>query len=159
MQFCNEPKIISIMRKLSLFLLICFIAACSDDNDPVLVDNSIPQGAFNVQRMGSFVDQNGAGSTGTASLGTDSQNTMFLTFDNAFRTALGTGTVTVYLSTSDTFTPDPANGNPNLLLLGAVRNPGENFFRIPMNASTSQYSHVILWCGSVGVPFGYALLE
>jgi len=147
------------MRKVMLFLFICFLASCSDDNEPVLVDNSIPQGAFNVQRIGPFVDQNGAGSAGTASLGTDSQGTSFLAFDQLFRTALATGTVTVFLSTSETFMPDPANGNPNLLLLGPVRNAGINFFRIPDGTNTSKYTHVILWCGSVGVPFGYAAIR
>jgi hypothetical protein len=148
------------MKNLFLFILFIAVVACSDDDDETtLIDNSIPQGTFTVQRMGSFMDQNGAGSTGTASLGTDNQNAMFLAFDEDFQTALGTGTVTVFLSTSDTFTPDPANGNPNLLLLGPVRNAGENFFRIPTGTSTAQYTHVILWCGSVGIPFGNAQLQ
>jgi hypothetical protein len=96
---------------------------------------------------------------GTASLGVDTQGKEFLSFSSNFNTALSTGTVTVYLSTSATFMPDPANGNPNLLVLGPVRSSGENFFAIPTGSSTAKYTHVILWCGSVGVPFGNARLQ
>ncbi|WP_194778339.1 DM13 domain-containing protein [Pararhodonellum marinum] len=147
------------MKKIFLYTLLIIAVSCSNDESPTVLDASRPNGTFSVTRSGSFIDQNGAGSMGTASLGTDTQNTAFLVFDQSFRTALATGTVTVFLSTSETFTPDPANGNPNLLLLGPVRNPGENFFRIPQNSDTSPFSHVILWCGSVGVPFGYARIQ
>ncbi len=149
------------MKKLPLLLYIVFfgLVSCSDDAEQIIVDPNVPQGALNVQRSGNFVDQNNAGSTGQAALGTDSQGTEFLQFDSSFNTALATGTVTVFLSTSDTFMADPMNGNPNLLPLGPVRNSGENFFRIPAGSSTAQFTHVILWCGSVGVPFGNANLQ
>jgi hypothetical protein len=149
------------MKKVVLLVYVAFLGliACSEDADPVVVDPTVPTGSLSVQRTGSFIDQNGAGSAGSASLGVDTKGKEFLAFNQAFRTALATGTVTVYLSTSATFTPDPANGNPNLLLLGPVRNAGENFFAIPTGSSTSKYTHVILWCGSVGVPFGNARLQ
>ncbi|MCL6259777.1 DM13 domain-containing protein [Aquiflexum sp. TKW24L] len=147
------------MRKAILFLAVVLFAACSEDTDPVIIDSALPNGTLSVQRAGTFIDQNGAGSAGTASIGPDTQGTVFLAFNNAFKTALGTGTVTVYLSASDTFTPDPANGNPNLLLVGPVRNAGENFFKVPTGAEIGKYSHVILWCGSVGIPFGNARLQ
>jgi hypothetical protein len=155
----DQNKIKTIMKKIILFLAVVIFAACSDDTDPIIIDSTLPNGTLSVQRSGTFTDQNGAGSTGTATIGTDTQGTVFLAFNNAFRTALATGTVTVYLSTSDTFTPDPGNGNPNLLLVGPVRNAGENFFRIPSGTDLGKYSHVILWCGSVGIPFGNARLQ
>ncbi|MBB6327403.1 hypothetical protein FHS59_003046 [Algoriphagus iocasae] len=149
------------MKKIILLFYVTFLGlvACSDDTDPVIIDPTIPQGTFDVQRMGNFTDQNGAGSTGSASLGVDSEGSQFLQFGSNFNTALATGTVTVFLSTSDTFTPDPANGNPELLALGVVRMSGTNYFLIPSGANTSKYSHVILWCGSVGIPFGNAPLN
>lgn len=149
------------MKKLFLFFSLAFIGlmSCSDDSDPVILDPTRPTGALSVSRTGTFIDQNSAGSTGSASLGIDTQGKEFLTFSSNFNTALATGTVTVYLSTSATFTPDPANGNPNLLVLGPVRAAGENFFAIPSGSSTAKYTHVILWCGSVGVPFGNARLQ
>lgn len=149
------------MKKLMLLFYVAFLGliSCSDDPEPVTIDPTKPNGTLTVQRMGTFVDQNGAGSTGSASLGVDSQGKEFLGFSSNFNTALATGTVTVFLSTSATFTPDPANGNPNLLALGPVRMAGENFFAIPTGSSTGKYTHVILWCGSVGVPFGNARIQ
>lgn len=149
------------MKKVFLLFYVAFLGlvSCSEDNDPVTIDPTRPTGALSVQRSGAFIDQNSAGSMGTASLGVDTQGKEFLSFSSNFTTALATGTVTVYLSTSATFTPDPANGNPNLLVLGPVRSAGENFFAIPTGSSTGKYTHVILWCGSVGVPFGNARLQ
>ncbi len=149
------------MKKILLLFYVAFLGlvSCSEDNDPITIDPTKPTGALSVLRSGSFVDQNGAGSAGNAALGTDSQGKEFLQFNSAFKTALATGTVTVFLSTSATFMADPANGNPNLLALGPVRTAGENFFLIPSGASTAKYTHVILWCGSVGIPFGNAQLK
>ncbi|MBN7801862.1 DM13 domain-containing protein [Algoriphagus aestuariicola] len=148
------------MKKVLLFYVAFLVlASCSDDADPVIIDPTKPNGAFSAQRTGTFVDQNGAGSTGMASLGVDTQGKEFLAFSSNFNTALATGTVTVFLSTSATFMADPANGNPNLLPLGPVRSAGENYFVIPNGSSTAKYTHVILWCGSVGIPFGNASLQ
>jgi hypothetical protein len=149
------------MKKIILLFYVAFLGlvSCSEDPDPITIDSTKPAGALNVLRSGSFVDQNAAGSMGTAGLGTDTQGKEFLQFNQAFNTALATGTVTVFLSTSATFMADPANGNPNLLALGPVRSAGENFFAIPTGQSTTKYTHVILWCGSVGVPFGNARLQ
>ncbi len=149
------------MRKIILLFYVAFLGlvSCSEDNDPVTIDPTKPTGALNILRSGSFVAQNGTGSTGIAALGTDSKGKEFLQFNQTFNTALGTGTVTVFLSTSSTFVADPANGNPNLLALGPVRTAGENFFAIPSGQSLSKYTHVILWCGSVGIPFGNAPLQ
>jgi hypothetical protein len=146
--------------KLSLFtLMVLFFMGCSDD-DPteVVIDSSMPQGQFTVTETGTFVAQSGTNSTGTAELGTDDDGTQFLHFGSNFNTNLATGTVTVYLSTSDTFVPDPGNGNPNLLLVGPVKNAGENYFKIAP-AAADKFTHVILWCGSASVPFGYASLN
>lgn len=149
------------MKKIILLFYVAFLGmiACSDDADPVTIDPTRPSGSLSVQRTGAFIDQNNAGSMGSASLGIDTQGKEFLSFSSNFNTALATGTVTVYLSTSATFMPDPANGNPNLLVVGPVRSAGENFFAIPTGSSTAKYTHVILWCGSVGVPFGNARLQ
>lgn len=149
------------MKKLFLLLYVAFfgLVSCSDDADPVIIDPTQPSGQLTVLRSGTFVDQNNAGSMGTAAIGTDSEGKEFVQFSSNFNTALATGTVTVFLSTSDMFVADPANGNPNLLPLGPVRNSGENFFMIPQGSNTANFTHVILWCGSVGVPFGNANLQ
>lgn len=147
------------IRKLSIFVFVMalFVACDDDDTMEVVIDSSLPQGQFTSDRSGTFVEQNGTGSTGTAELGTDSEGTQFLHFGSNFNTNLATGTVTVYLSTSDTYMADPANGNPDLLLIGPVKNAGENYFKIDP-AAESKFTHVILWCGSASIPFGYAQL-
>jgi len=108
------------------------------------------------ERTGTFVEKKSTG--GSSSIGTDAQNGRFLVFGSNFNTALARGNVTVYLSKSPNFTPDPGNGNPNLFLASPVRSSGENFFRIEDGVVTDKYTHVILWCGSVGIPFGNANL-
>jgi len=151
------------MRTLCIYTLLSlsFIwSSCSDDDNPqmVIVDPTVPQGTFAVDRNGNFIEQNGTGSAGLAELGTDSDGVQFLRFGNDFTTNLNTGTVTVYFSTSMDFVADPANGNPDLRIVGPVQSAGENFFRLTPSVA-GQFSHVILWCGSANIPFGYAELN
>jgi len=140
------------------FLLIGLVACDDDSTTTVEVDLSLPQGTLTTSKSGSFVEQNSTGSTGVASLGTDASGTTFLQFGSTFNTNLATGTVTVYLSTSNTFTADPGNGNPDLQIVGPVTSSGENFFKFD-SAPNSKFTHVILWCGSANIPFGYAELK
>ena len=149
-------------RNAILFVLfdlttVAFFTSCGKDKE-IIVDPTKPQGAFTAAKSGAFVEQNATGSKGTAQLGTDSDGTQFLKFSADFTTNFATGTVTVYLSTSMTFTPDPGNGNPFLRLVGPVSKAGENYFRMDP-AAASKFTHVILWCGSANVPFGYAPLQ
>jgi len=148
------------IKLFSLFLLSALIVACGDDDttETIVVDPTLPQGTFAVSRAGNFVEQNGTGSAGLAELGTDSDGVQFLRFGSDFTTNLGTGTVTVYFSTSMDFVTDPANGNPDLRLVGPVQTAGESFFRLDPNVSAN-FTHVILWCGSANIPFGYAELN
>ncbi|MCC6281419.1 MAG: DM13 domain-containing protein [Saprospiraceae bacterium] len=136
---------------------IASFTACEKEVE-VIVDPTKPQGVFTASKNGAFVAQNGTGSKGTAQLGTDEDGVQFLKFGSDFATSFATGTVTVYLSTSMTFTPDPGNGNPALRLIGPVSKSGENYFLLAP-AAESKFTHVILWCGSANVPFGYAPLQ
>jgi len=139
-------------------LLIGLTACDGGDEEVMMIDTSMPQGEFTADRSGTFVE-NAAPSQGMAELGVDSEENTFLRFGSDFDTNLGTGTVTVFLSTSNMFEGDPGNGNPNLFLVGPVRNAGENFFKIPEGTNTDKYSHVLLWCGSAAVLFGNAELQ
>lgn len=136
---------------------LAMLSSCEKEVE-VLVDSSKPQGTFTATKNGTFVDQNTKGSKGAASLGTDEQGTQFLKFGSDFSTTFATGTVTVYLSTSSTFVPDAGNGNPNLRLIGAVSVAGENFYKLTP-AAADKFTHVILWCGSASIPFGFAPLQ
>lgn len=151
------------MKKQALFfpillLLSVSFVACENDDDTQIIDSSLPVGTFTVDRSGDFIAQNGTPTSGMAAIGMDENNNTFLQFNDAFTTELGTGTVSVYLSTSENFIADPGNGNPDLRLIGAVSQNGENYFKISSSVA-GQFSHVILWCGSANIPFGYAALQ
>lgn len=139
----------------SLMVLAFLSTACGEE---VIIDPTIPTGTFSVARSGSIVEQNGTGSTGAVELGTDEDGEQFLRFGDDFTTNFATGTVTVYLSTSDTFTADPMNGNPDLTLLGVTKTGGEQYFQVSP-ATTDNFTHVILWCASANIPFGNAELN
>lgn len=147
------------LKKISIILLAAaFIIGCSDDEETITIDSSQPQGDFNVQLSGTFAGDNGTTSRGTVEIGTDNTSTQFLRLGSNFETAVATGTVAVYLSTSDTYTADPMSGNPDLQLIGSVSVNGEAFFKVKPVAA-AKFTHVILWCTSVGVQFGNAELN
>jgi len=145
-------------------LMIFVLIGCDDDDDDdtptqtITVDSSMPVGMFTSNMSGTFTEQNGTGSAGTAQLGVDSDGTQFLRFSNDFTSDFGTGTITVYLSTSDEAMFDPANGNPEVRIVAPVTSGGEKFFKLDPEAD-AQFDHVILWCGSAGIPFGFAELN
>ncbi|MEQ6121397.1 DM13 domain-containing protein [Reichenbachiella sp. MALMAid0571] len=148
------------MKKLILMILATGILFSCGDDEPTIetIDTSMPQGTFTASKSGTFTEQNDTGSAGTAELGTDEKGTQFLHFGSNFTTNLGTGTVTVYLSTSDTYMADPGNGNPDLLLIAGVKSNGDQYFKLDP-AADSKFTYVILWCGSASIPFGYAQLQ
>ena len=106
-------------------------------------------------RSGTFTAQNDTPTAGNAEVGLDEDDRTFLRLSDDFTTAVATGTVTVYLSTSEEFITDPGNGNPDLRLIGAVQENGEHFFEIN-GGIDSKFTHVILWCASANIPFGFA---
>lgn len=149
------------MKAKSIFPLLMFILlawttqSCKKEE---VIDPTKPNGTFSVSKTGTFVNENGAGSAGTAELGTDDDGTQFLHFASNFTTNLATGTVVVYLSTSDTYTADPASGNPDLRLAGYINAAGEHYFRLDP-AADAKFTHVLLYCASAGVQFGNAPLN
>ncbi|MDP5169545.1 MAG: DM13 domain-containing protein [Bacteroidia bacterium] len=138
-----------------LFLVLVMMSSCTEE---IIVDPTLPSGAFTVARSGSFVAQSGTQTTGVAELGTDEDGTQFLRFGNTFTTKFSTGTVAVYFSTSDTYKADPGSDNPDLILAGITRAGGEQYIRTPETIG-SNFTHVILWCASAGIPFGNAELK
>ncbi|WKN42702.1 DM13 domain-containing protein [Tunicatimonas pelagia] len=147
---------------LSAFMIVGMLAmvSCEDDTETVTetIDSSVPTGDLMVQRQGTFVDQNNKSTAGMVQVGTDQDGESFLRFGNDFTTDLATGTVTIYFSTSDELIRDAGAGNPNVKLVGAVQGTGEDFFKLS-SAPENRFTHVILWCESVGIPFGNAQLQ
>lgn len=148
------------MKKLIYLLAIITIGvtSCKEDAVPITVDSSKPDGTFTATKTGSFVVQNATPTAGVAQLGTDTKGVQFLRFSDTFTTQFATGTVSVYLSTSMTWVPDPGNSKGNLRLVGPSLKAGEAFFKLDPTVA-SKFTHVILWCGTAGIPFGYAELK
>ena len=143
---------------LMVFMSVTLLFSSCEDDDPITIDSSQPTGTLTVQRSGTFTPESNTPTGGTAELVTDGDNESFLRFGNDFTTELATGTVAVYFSTSATFTPDPGNGNPDLILIGAVQSNGEQFFKLDQTIP-SNFTHVILWCNTASIPFGNAPLQ
>lgn len=149
---------------LSALMIVGTLAmvSCEDEDPEVItetIDTSVPTGDLTVQQMGTFVASEFAPSTaGSVQVGTDTDNDVFMRLSDDFMTAVATGTVTVYFSTSENFVPDPMNGNPDLQLVGAIQQNGERFFKLD-SAPGSQFTHVLLWCASANLPFGNAQLQ
>ena len=137
-------------------LTLLFTFACDDDAETVTVDSSQPTGTFTAQRSGMFTAQNSTPTAGMAAIGTDSDGETFLQFGSNFTTNLATGTVTVYFSTSSTLTLNASDNSSNQLV-GIVTQNGMTNFKT--GTVDSKFTHVILWCGSANVPFGYAELK
>jgi len=148
------------------FIVLAFLAfplvfsSCDDEVETMIIDSSLPQGDFNVEANGQFMAQNGTPTSGSVELGIDSEDDAFLRLSDNFMTELGTGTVSLYLSTTNEDLNEvfnPGSGNPDVKLIGIVQRNGEHFFKLN-SAVDSKYTHVILWCASAGIPFGNAEL-
>ena len=133
---------------------LALISCGDDDGETIIIDSSLPQGDFTASVTGSFT-ADAAPTSGMVEIGMDAEGTEFLRLADNFSTNVGTGAVAIYLSTSDTFTADPPNGNPDLQLVGSITTNGENFFELDPEYD-SKFTHVIAWCTSVGVQFGNA---
>ena len=142
------------MKKLfSVMALALLFASCKKSTETITVDSSNPVGAFTASKRGNLTAQNGTPTTGIIQLGTDTQGTTFLHLGSNFRTELGTGTATVYLSTSATYMANPGAGNPTLKLIGVVAANGEKYYKIT-GTVPANFTYVIIWCGSASIPFG-----
>jgi hypothetical protein len=150
------------MKKSLLIILAIAIvgfSSCGKDTETVTetVDSSQPVGTFTAAKTGTFVAQNGTPTAGTVQRGVDAAGTNFLRLGSNFTTELGTGTVTIYLSTSSTFRASPGTGNPDILLVGFVKANGVANYKLA-SAPAAKFTHIILWCGTASIPFGNASL-
>ena len=147
--------------KILLFCLLGFTSffcfTSCDKTTEVIIDSSKPQGDFKASRTGTITAQNSTPSAGTVQIGKDEKGTEFVKLGADFITEFGTGTVSVYLSSSATFTASPGTGNPDLRLLGPALKKGETYYKMDPEVQ-SKFTHLILWCGTAGIPFGNAKL-
>ncbi len=141
-----------------IFIAVLAITSCKKDAETITVDSSRPSGTFTVTKRGTLVAQNNTPTKGTVELGTDVNGDTFLHLTPDFTTEQGTGTATVYLSKTATFTASPGTGNPDLKLVGVVAKNGEFYFKIAGTVPTT-LAYTIIWCGTAGIPFGNANIK
>jgi hypothetical protein len=148
------------MKKGFFFSMLFALAAFTSctKTEEVTVDSTQPVGAFTAKTTGALTAQNGTPTKGTASIGTDTKSTYFVKLGSDFTTELGTGTATLYLSTSATYKASPGTGNPDLKLVGVIAKNGEQNFKLTA-APDAKFTYVIVWCGSAAIPFGNAQLK
>lgn len=147
---------------MTMVLGAALFACGEDETETITVDSSMPQGEFTVAESGSIVAQSDTGSKGMVQVGTDEEGADFVKFGSDFETVLATGTVTVFLSTTndelDEGVFDPGTGNTEVQLIGFVQANGEQYFKLS-EAPAAKFDNVILWCASAGIPFGYAEIQ
>ncbi len=141
----------------TIMLALGAMVSCTK-TETVTVDTALPNGTFAAKLSGALTAQNGTPTKGTASIGTDGKSANWVKLGSDFTTELGTGTATLYLSTSATYKASPGTGNPDLKLVGVVAKNGEQYFKLSA-APEAKFSYVIVWCGSAAVPFGNAMLK
>ena len=136
-------------------LAAAMLASCTKtETVTVTTDSGVPD-VFTKLKGGTFVADKAASTKGMVQVGTDSKGQYFAKMTSDFVTEQGTGTVTVYLSTSAEFKASPGTGNPDLKLIGTTTKNGEQYIKLT-GAPEAKFTHVILWCGTAGVRFGYA---
>ena len=51
-----------------IFLLFALLSSCKEDPAEIIIDSSLPQGAFTASQTGTFVAESGAPTAGTATV-------------------------------------------------------------------------------------------
>lgn len=133
-------------------LCLTFTSCNKDDDITEEIDTSMPNGSTSTLKSGSLVDQNTKGTMGTASIIKDEDDTYFVKFSSDFETTLATGTVSLFLTQSATF---KTTVDDTQEVIGFINSNGEQFFKLSA-APSDDFDHVILWCSTAAVPFGYA---
>jgi hypothetical protein len=142
--------------------LVAFIMLASCDSESMKdadkmkpVDNVAVTGPITVVKTGSLTAQSSTNTLGMVQLVTNQDGKFFVRLTENFTTKFSTGTVTVYLSTSDKL---QLSTSGTFQLVSIVGKAGEHFF--PLTAAPdSKFTHGIIWCGAAAIPFGFAPLN
>jgi hypothetical protein len=112
-------------------------------------------GQIEVLKTGNLTAQSSTNTKGSVSLVKDKDGKFFIQLSDTFTTKFSTGTVTVYLSTSQNLS---LANSASFQLVSIVGKPGEQFFSLP-GQPDSKFTHAIIWCGAAAIPFGFAPLN
>jgi hypothetical protein len=149
------------LLKLTLSLVVVlFIASCDSDtmkdaDKMIPADEAEVTGPISVIKTGTLTAQSSTNTLGMVQLVTNSENKYFVRLTENFTTKFSTGTVTVYLSTSESL---QLGTSGSFQLVSIVGKAGEHFF--PLTAAPdAKFTHGIIWCGAAAIPFGFAPLN
>ncbi len=149
---------------LPLFLLV-LLAGC-DSGAMIDADNMKPEetdkmkpvdevevtGPVTVLKTGTLTAQSSTNTKGMVQVVTNSEGRYFVRLTSEFTTKFSTGTVTVYLSTSERLQLATSG---SFQLVSIVGKAGEHFFPLS-GAPDTKFTHGIIWCGAAAIPFGFA---
>lgn len=144
---------------LGLFFSILF-ASCDSgslsDADPMKpVDEVEVVGPVSVIRSGTLTPQSSTNTKGMIQIVSNEEGKFFVRLTDDFTTKFSTGTVTVYLSTSENLRLSSAG---SFQLISIVGKSGEHFFPLA-SSPEAKFTHGIIWCGAAAIPFGFAPLD
>jgi hypothetical protein len=143
-------------HSLILFLSVSLVSCGDKDGDPMAPDDNVMVvGQIDVLKSGTLSAQSSTNTQGMVSLVKDASGKYFVQLSDTFTTKFSTGTVTVYLATSQTLNPNSAS---TYQLVSIVGKPGEQFFALP-RLPDAKLTHAIIWCGAAAIPFGFAKLD
>ena len=138
-------KIIHITSLLTLFLFSkCSSEAKAVANDPEVAGTSV--------KKGNFSGANGYSVAGSMTIKQTSSGAYVLTLESDFKSS-ASGNLDIYLSSGSAVT------NPHLYLADLTIFEGRQNFEIPSGNDPTTFSHVVIHCASVNLPFGAAELQ
>lgn len=147
--------------KLSFSLLVVFLISSCDSSTMEDADKMKPvdkvevTGPISVIKTGTLTAQSSTNTLGMVQIVTNTEGKYFVRLTENFTTKFSTGTVTVYLSTSDRL---QLNSSGTFQLVSIVGKAGEHFFPLAA-APDAKFTHGIIWCGAAAIPFGFAPLN
>ena len=145
---------------LKAFIAFSFLTliSCSDKSkgDPMAPDDtSSVIGQVDILKSGTLSSQSSTNTKGMVAIVKDANGKYFVQLSDSFTTKFSTGTVTVYLATSQVLNLTTSS---SYQLVAVVGKPGEQYFSLP-GLPDSKFTHAIIWCGAAAIPFGFAMLE
>ncbi|SFT37373.1 hypothetical protein SAMN04489724_0467 [Algoriphagus locisalis] len=140
----------------SIVLLGCDSGSMNDADQMMRPADAVEvDGPITVLRTGSLLAQSGTSTKGMVQLVEAKDGKLFLRLTEDFTSKFTTGTVTVYLSTSNRLKLAESD---SFQLVSIVGKSGEHFFSLT-GPPSSKFTHGIIWCGAAAIPFGFAELK
>jgi hypothetical protein len=146
---------ISLFYSIVLILSSCDSGSMKDADKMKPADQVEVTGPVTVLKTGTLNAQSSTNTKGMFQVVTNAEGKYFVRLTEDFTTKFSTGTVTVYLSTSDRL---QLSTSGSFQLVSIVGKAGEHFFPLT-SAPDAKFTHGIIWCGAAAIPFGFAPLN